>query len=208
MKSKETQNIDNQIKIDQIIAAAQVRFGHYGLQKTTMKEIATDLNISKALLYYYFPDKEHLYKSVVEQEHRIFVENINRRLAEIDLAGDKLKNFVSIRLEYFQTLLNLSKFRMETFSGVKKLMGEVWQEFYKKETEIIHLILQEGKEKQEFFIDDTHEIALLFLDTIKGLSQLVMKNKQIFYLEPKEYEDLKKRACLLTDLFVRGLQYK
>ena len=50
-------------KIDQIIESAQKRFGIFGLMKTTMREIAEDLNMSKGLLYYYFPDKEHLYKA-------------------------------------------------------------------------------------------------------------------------------------------------
>lgn len=44
-----------------IIEAALKRFAHYGLSKTTMTEIAKDISFSKALLYYYFPDKLSLY---------------------------------------------------------------------------------------------------------------------------------------------------
>jgi TetR/AcrR family transcriptional regulator len=47
-------------KKDQIIEAALNRFMHFGIPKTTMNEIADDLSISKALLYYYFPDKSSL----------------------------------------------------------------------------------------------------------------------------------------------------
>ena len=57
---------DNSDKISNILSAAQKRFGLYGLEKTTMKEIASDLGVSKASLYYYFPDKESLLKAVVE----------------------------------------------------------------------------------------------------------------------------------------------
>jgi TetR/AcrR family transcriptional regulator len=53
-------------KREQIIEAALKRFAHFGLSKTTMTEIAADLSLSKALLYYYFPDKTSLYKAVVE----------------------------------------------------------------------------------------------------------------------------------------------
>ena len=49
-----------------IIEAALKRFAHYGLSKTTMSEIAKDISLSKALLYYYFPDKISLYVSTME----------------------------------------------------------------------------------------------------------------------------------------------
>ncbi|MGI8637960.1 MAG: TetR/AcrR family transcriptional regulator, partial [Segetibacter sp.] len=39
-------------KRDVIIQAAQKRFSHFGVDKTTMNEIADDLSISKASLYY------------------------------------------------------------------------------------------------------------------------------------------------------------
>ena len=59
-------------KTDLIIEAAQKRFGLYGVEKTSMREIANDLKLSKASLYYYFPDKESLYKAVVEKEQKEF----------------------------------------------------------------------------------------------------------------------------------------
>ena len=56
-------------KTEQIIKVAQKRFGQYGFEKTTMNEIASDLNMCKGSLYYYFPDKEHLYIAVAKKEH-------------------------------------------------------------------------------------------------------------------------------------------
>src|SRR5215203_1133931 len=53
-------------KRDAIIEAALKRFAHFGVAKTTMAEIAADLSISKASLYYYFPDKLNLYAAVLQ----------------------------------------------------------------------------------------------------------------------------------------------
>lgn len=52
-------------KQEAIIEAAIKRFAHFGVAKTTMTEIATDLSLSKASLYYYFPDKLNLYAAVL-----------------------------------------------------------------------------------------------------------------------------------------------
>lgn len=44
------------LKREAIIEAAIKRFAHFGVGKTTMTEIGNDLSLSKASLYYYFPD--------------------------------------------------------------------------------------------------------------------------------------------------------
>jgi len=58
-------------KREAIIEAALKRFAHFGVAKTTMTEIGNDLAISKASLYYYFPDKINLYaaflKTIIEK---------------------------------------------------------------------------------------------------------------------------------------------
>src|SRR6201992_47285 len=55
------------IKREKILEASYQRFLHYGYSKTTMNEIAGDLFMSKALLYYYFPDKSQLYVAVMQK---------------------------------------------------------------------------------------------------------------------------------------------
>src|ERR1700735_3284792 len=70
------------VKKEKILEAAYQRFLHYGYSKTTMNEIAGALSMSKALLYYYFPDKSQLYIAVT------------RKLANdyLELMQDKLSN--------------------------------------------------------------------------------------------------------------------
>ncbi len=62
-----TSNDQQDIKREKILEASYQRFLHYGYSKTTMNEIAGDLSMSKALLYYYFPDKSELYMSVIRK---------------------------------------------------------------------------------------------------------------------------------------------
>ncbi len=54
-------------KREAILEVALKRFKRFGLAKTTMDEIAKDLEISKGSLYYYFSDKERIYVAVVER---------------------------------------------------------------------------------------------------------------------------------------------
>jgi AcrR family transcriptional regulator len=58
-----------------IIDAANARFLHYGVNKTTMAEIADDVGMSAANLYRYFANKQDI---AVECARRCMVERVDR----------------------------------------------------------------------------------------------------------------------------------
>src|ERR1035437_7629654 len=94
---------DKSEKVQMIIEVAQKRFGLYGLEKTSMREIADDLNLSKASLYYYFPDKENLYKAVVEKEQIEFIAKISKRIFSIQEPEHLLLEYAKAPLSYFRS---------------------------------------------------------------------------------------------------------
>ena len=89
-------------KRDAIIDAAEKRFSHFGVAKTTMNEIADDLSISKASLYYYFPDKLNLYAAVLKKLIEASQANEKTLLNQKDLLKGVYK-FLEIRTE---TIIN------------------------------------------------------------------------------------------------------
>src|ERR1700712_891186 len=72
------------IKREKILDAAYQRFLHYGYSKTTMNEIAGDLSLSKALLYYYFPDKSQLYIAVMRKLAGEYIADLESKLNKFE----------------------------------------------------------------------------------------------------------------------------
>src|ERR1700709_589622 len=68
------------VKKEKILEAAYQQFLHYGYSKTTMNEIAGDLSMSKALLYYYFPDKSQVYVAVMRKVADDYLESLKSKL--------------------------------------------------------------------------------------------------------------------------------
>lgn len=197
---------ENQDKLSIILAASQKRFGLYGLTKTTMREIATDLNMSKGSLYYYFPDKEHLYKAVVEKEQNELIQEMKVKLGKMDEPDTMLREYVNIRLHFFRKLLNLSRFRFEDMMNLKPLMGNVWKTFRERETKFIAGIFQQGVEQNIYSIENPDETAEIFLDLLKGLRDMVVRRKELFYLEQDEYNHLIKKTKTFTEIFIKGIK--
>lgn len=193
-------------RVKMIIEASQKRFGLYGLEKTSMREIAEDLKLSKASLYYYFPDKESLYKAVVEKEQTEFIAKITERIFSIHEPEQLLLEYANARLSYFRTLLNLSRLRLEAYSGLKPgFMGTI-QMFKEKEKEIIKKIFEEGIRNGKFFINDTDQTASLFLDLLRGLRISLINEKKTLFIEQEEYDLLFDKTIAFTNIFIKGLK--
>jgi AcrR family transcriptional regulator len=191
---------------DQILEIAQKRFGMFGLEKTTMKDIASDLGMTKGSLYYYFPDKEHLYIAVVEKEFGEFLHSVKDKMGEIEDPVEMLPAYTRIRLSYFRSFLNLSRFRLEDSSGLNSIMGTFWKNSSALEIAIIRDIFVKGMQKGVFSMEDLNETAALFLDLMTGLRLLVIRKKKLFYLEEEEYEMLINKTEAFTKIFIRGIR--
>jgi AcrR family transcriptional regulator len=196
---------ENTDKLNDIIDAAQKRFGMFGLEKTTMKEIAADLGLSKGSLYYYFPDKEQLYKVVIEKEQAVFIKKVKDVIRKQDDPVKMIREYVRIRLQYFRKLLNLSRFRLENSAVIKPIFTDLREKFMLSQVKILENIFQIGIDKGVFQIEDTKETAILFIDLFICLGKDIISKKLIFYLEKDEYDLVVIKVNRFTELFIRGI---
>lgn len=203
-----THSGENLEKIRQILEVAQKRFGIYGLEKTTMREIAEDLGISKASLYYYFPDKEHIFKAVAEKEQEDFFQEANK-IVESDSAPDlKFREFIRINIGFYKNIFSLSRFRSGEFKQMKSIIGEMLHQFRSRQVSLVTKILERGIREKRFFMDDPAKIASLYLEMLRGMRFLTFHNKEFFAIEKEDYDALEEKLNILSELFLKGLMYK
>ena len=89
-------------KRELILEKAALRFAHFGIQKTTMNEIAEDLAISKPLVYYYFPDKVSLVVAVVEKILTEYQERLVALFAKSKDVKAAIFSMLDLRREFLQ----------------------------------------------------------------------------------------------------------
>src|SRR6478736_2191778 len=77
-----------------IVAAALEEFAQLGLAGARIDEIARAARVNKALLYYYFESKEHLYEGVVQQMFEAMTEALRGALETSDGPGERLLAFL------------------------------------------------------------------------------------------------------------------
>ncbi len=190
-----------------IVAAAQKRFGIYGVEKTSMREIANDLQMTKGALYYYFPGKESLYQAVIEKEQNEFLKKLEADASNVTDNKGYLRNYAVNRLSYFKTLLNLSRIRQESLANIKPLILKSLKDFHEKETEMIVKIFEKGNAAGEFNVSDPAGTSGLFLDLLRGLRSSFLNDKETLIISENEYKLLLKKTIDFTEIFINGLKH-
>ncbi|HZY79477.1 MAG TPA: TetR/AcrR family transcriptional regulator [Cyclobacteriaceae bacterium] len=195
---------DNE-KLLQIIESARKRFSHFGLAKTTMTEIASDIGVSKASLYYYFPDKEHLFAAVIEREMNDFIERMNVIVDGPGPNSEKLLHYVNERLASFKQLLNLGKFESANYDSLKPAFSTLWDDFQKRELRIVGNILEVGVSQGEFAIENIPLTSKVFVDLTKGLRMVIVKTRDTYILNEDDYSMLQLHQEHFVQLFLKAI---
>lgn len=145
VKKKEKQNDLGAEK--KILAAARKVFVTKGMAGARMQDIANEAGINKALLHYYFRDKEKLFETIFLEEAQKFFPKINAIFeSEIPLF-EKIENFVQ---EYIDEMVEnpyLPWFVLNEINrDPEQFLGRVWsKENMPKPARLLEQITQEVK---------------------------------------------------------------
>lgn len=191
-----------------IIEAAKERFAHFGFSKVTMEEIASDVDLGKASLYYYFPTKEDLFKAVISLEQDQLKENIELLLQKAEPASQKLQDYVRLRMKFFRDLINLGTLSVHSYFETKSVFKKLFIDFEKIELSLINEIIGEGKKLKEFKSELPEDTALIFLHILQGLRCRVLRWAKGQSLDIEAHNNLQKEMSLVTEIFIHGIKTK
>jgi TetR/AcrR family transcriptional regulator len=156
-------------KEDLILRAAQHRFAVYGYSKVTMDEIAEDIGMAKASLYYYFPTKETIFRSVIQHEQEEFLSRLQTVIETKLPAGQKFLEYIRLRIMLTEQLSNLTYIHKQGWSDLRPIYKDLFTEFIQKELRQLSQLLQEGKKNNEFRIEHPQKAAAMILHVLQGL---------------------------------------
>lgn len=193
-------------KRKQILEAAAKRFAHFGLSKTTMNDIAKDLSYSKALLYYYFPNKDELYIDV-------FIDIVEKMSAEIGTGMRKqttvtdaimyyLNKRQSFIIRYYKLFIQAPKTRQTQSPRLK----EIYTASLQSEVGRIREILIKGWQRGEIILSDPQATAELFLSAISGLRFSSFQSTPASFPDLTQLEEIFAQQKQLALIFCKGLR--
>jgi len=188
-----------------IVDAARKRFAYYGFSKVTMDEIASDVGMGKASLYYYFPTKVGLFHEVIIQEKEQFLNDIRSMIDQKRAPCDMLREYALKRVEYFRTLANLRALQFQQSAETKAIFLDLFKEFQQQEVALLQQVLEIGQAAGEFTIDDARHSAEIIMQMFYGpRAWLLLKSDHT--LDEDTYRALEESAKRIAEFILNGIR--
>ena len=184
-------------KKEKIISAATRLFSRFGLEKTTMEDIAKAAKKGKSSLYYYFKSKEEVFAEVIKKEIAGLKTAIIEAIEKEDDPYNKFRKFVDARLNYLNEkadqYTNVKDEHLKHYEFVENLTAD----YSKWEISTIKNIVEYGRDKGLFEVTDLDSISQALFFALKGLEYPWAIN-----LTRKEIE---KSVEALVDVLLKGI---
>lgn len=190
-------------KTDQILEAATRRFAHFGVDKTTMNEIADDLGISKASLYYYFPDKLNLYaaalKKIIDAEQGSETPFLNEK----DLHTGMMQ-YLEHRTDFIIRNYKVLEYLRNVAGMIPDELRTLFDEARHRDVYVLSAFLKKGINEGLLDIADLPSAAHLMHDSLAGLRLNEFSQKNFFFPEAESFKDLLNREKQLVHVFLKA----
>ncbi len=193
-------------KQELIIEKALQRFAHFGIQKTTMNEIADDLAMSKPLVYYYFPDKTSLIIAVIERIIGEYQDRLSLIFEQSKSISKSLNSMLELRMEFLERYFMLhlednteqSLGREDVKSSISRIRAN--------EITLIAKVFEKGIKGGSIQISDPSHTAELFNTMLSGLAMWTLgEQKKQLIPDIASFKLLLEKQKELTDIFLRGI---
>lgn len=156
----------------QLLRIACRFFARYGYKGTSLRDIAQEAQITKAALYYHFPNKNTLYERIVLEGLRVLVEEVTEATDQAPTALEKVRTFMLTTARIYVRDPDLwtagsNAFWVDEDSVPRKSAIELRDRYEK----LLRACIAQGVESGEFRPVDPAIAGRVVLSMVNGLSR-------------------------------------
>lgn len=156
----------------QLLQIACRFFARYGYKGTSLRDIADEAQITKAALYYHFPNKNSLYERIVLEGLRVLVDEVTAATERAVTAREKLRTFMMTTAEIYlrdpdQWTAGSNAFWVDEDSVPRNAAIDLRDRYEK----LLRACISQGLESGEFRNVDPALAGRVVLSMINGLSR-------------------------------------
>jgi len=197
-------NKKEQVK-EKIGRVAMKCFARYGLDKTTLDDIAKEVGLNKASLYYYYKNKEDIFLEVAIREGQEFLKTLQEHVLEKKGTEARVMFYLVERINYYKNILNMNRVSAETLNRMLPRFFELLDAIMKQEVKFLSRIILEGVKAKELKQVNHERLAsslIIMNDALKHHAEhkAILKNQ-----DDIDYSQITEDMKLLVALIFKGL---
>jgi len=179
------------------LEVAKKVFLDLGYKKTSLSDIGHAAKRAKSGIYYYFHSKEEIFETIIDQEAKKIIQEINEKLADIHDPVEKIKVYFKLRLKHLKDATYYYAFLKKDVLEHLPYIEKIREKYEEIEKEILRKIFQEGIKKNIFKPFDVEKVVEALAKLIRGIEIPHFIEELMFSMENE--------MMLLIDIFVKGI---
>ena len=158
---------------EKIGRSAMQCFAKFGLDKTTLDDIAQAVGLNKASLYYYYKNKEDIFIEVALKEGEDFINS----LQETTLLKEGIENrtafYLESRFNYYKNVLNMNRVSVDTLHKILPRFFELYNALMKREKIFLTQLLEKAATEENLMMTDPENTASVLINLTDALKHSV-----------------------------------
>lgn len=188
-----------------ILAAAADIFARSGPAGARVDAIAAAAGVNKALLYYYFKDKEGLYQAVIENDFEAFNHDALKLLAEPGSARAVLLRYVDMHFDFICRKLRYASLYQQMMHGGGKPLERIVKKYLMPRSQAVGALLERGMRAGEFRKMDRMNASVSIVSLIVFYFSAGPVTRLIGGEDPYSRKNLNLRRKEMKDFIRHGL---
>ena len=167
---------------EKIGRSAMQCFKKFGLDKTTLDDIAKAVGFNKASLYYYYKNKEDIFIEVAIKEGEQYLELTQKKTLLKKGVENKVWFYMQSRFDYYKNVLNMNRVSSDTLNKILPKFFELYDAMMKQEKTFLSQVIKRAVENGELIKNNTDKIADVLINISDALKhseeqKAILKNE-------------------------------
>jgi AcrR family transcriptional regulator len=198
-------NKKEQVK-ERIGQAAMECFERYGLEKTTLEDIAKTVGLNKTSLYYYYKNKEDIFIEVAIREGQSFIDTLQKSTLEKKGVENQISFYLESRLNYYTNVLNMNRVSVESLDKILPRFFELYDAMMVQEKAFLTKLLTQAIAHEKLDLTDPENIASVLINFANALKHSTEQQAILKRQVEIDYAQSLRDTKFLVGLIFRGLR--
>jgi len=186
---------------ERLLRSALTRFSEQGYEGTSIREIIEGADVTRPVLYYYFENKEDLFRQLVDTQYASLTDRAEEACNVAGTSRDRLKHLICAEFALMEEDAEAVALILQVYFSASK-QGPPFDRgaLMRRRFRFVRQIMQDGLDRAELGGGDAQSLALIFLG-IMDMHVMAKTNRPEFRLTSELGEGL-------VDFFIAGAGHR
>ncbi|MNI09435.1 HTH-type transcriptional regulator MtrR [compost metagenome] len=181
-------------------------FERYGLEKTTLEDIAKTVGLNKTSLYYYYKNKEDIFIEVAIREGQSFIDTLQKSTLKKKGVENQISFYLESRLNYYTNVLNMNRVSVESLDKILPRFFELYDAMMVQEKAFLTKLLTQAIAHEKLDLTDPENIASVLINFANALKHSTEQQAILKRQVEIDYAQSLRDTKFLVSLIFRGLR--